>query len=321
MIGKNLKQPFLPKSQNIEMNPLPPLNDHPPNYGPQMKSLQLPMNPNTSQITPMAQNSIFTEDEYFNMTYDKSYPCYEDTMQYFSTFLGHCRRFCICLCVPSPNVEIPQGYCGLKLRFGRYIETVGPGLQFMTPFTERIIKVDLQTQTLDLMKQNIIMKDNITATVDSAVNYRIINPRYACFRLQNVVESVKSLIYSALRTVCGTYKLNEIQEKKQELTKQLLKYIGEKVKEWGIVVEQIFITDVILSQDLQNTLSCVAAMQRAAISKLISAKADVESAKIMKEAADTLSSEAAMQIRYLKTISHVADSKTTCKLVFMPFVQ
>jgi len=93
------------------------------------------------------------------------------------------------------------------------------------------------------------------------------------------------------------------------------------VKEWGIVVEQIFITDVILSQDLQNTLSCVAAMQRAAISKLISAKADVESAKIMKEAADTLSSEAAMQIRYLKTISHVADSKTTCKLVFMPFVQ
>lgn len=267
------------------------------------------------------KNMVTIDDEYTKQKeYEKSYPCYEDCMQSCCNCCGSCRQFLPCLCVPDPNIEVPQSWCALKMRFGRYVETLNAGLQFVTPTTEKLIMVDLQTQTLDLVKQNIITKDNITATIDTAINFKIINPRYAMFRLDNLQESVKNLTYSALRTVCGVYTLNELQEKKAELANQLQLYVGERVKQWGIIIEQIFIKDMVLSNDLQQTLSSAAKMQRAAESKVISAKADVESAKLMREAADSLSSEAAMQIRYYETISHLATNGSQ-KVVFIPFIQ
>ena len=259
-------------------------------------------------------------DEYFGLEYEKSYPCYENCIQGLSCCCGTLRQFIVCLPFASPNQEIPQSYCGLKLRFGKYIETLGPGLQFITPFTEKLLLVDLQTQTLDLVKQNIITKDNITAAIDTAVNYKINNPRYAYFRLEDLNESVSNLCYSALRTVMGVYTLNELQEKKMEIAASLEKYLREHVKMWGISIEQIFIKDIILNADLQETLSSATKMLRAAESKVISAKADVESAKLMREAADTLSSEAAMQIRYYETIQHLAHTPAA-KVIFIPFIQ
>ena len=278
-----------------------------------------PMGAPPGQNRP-GHNDLQGEDEYSNMVYEKSYPCYENCMQTCCSCCGQCRQFCVCLCVEYPNIEVPQSYCGLKMRFGRYVETMYSGLQFITPSTEKLILVDLQTQTLDLVKQNIITKDNITATIDTAINYKIINPRYALFRLTDLKDSVTNITFSALRTVCGGYTLNELQSKKQEITHQLQAYIGDRVKQWGIIIEQIFIKDLILSADLQLTLSSAAKMQRAAESKVISAKADVESAKLMKEAAESLSSEAAMQIRYFETISHLAASPSQ-KIVFIPFIQ
>lgn len=266
------------------------------------------------------QAQMHGNDEYQNMNYEKSYACYEDCMQSCCSCCGQCRQFIPCLCVDYPNVEVPQSFCGLKLRFGRYVETMSAGLQFVTPSTEKLILVDLQTQTLDLVKQNIITKDNITATIDTAINFKIINPRYALFRLDNLQESVKNITYSALRSVCGVYTLTDIQEKKQEITAQLQNYISQRVKTWGIIIEQIFIKDIILSNDLQQTLSSAAKMQKAAESKVISAKADVESAKLMKEAADSLSSTAAMQIRYYEAISNLGVNQSQ-KVVFIPFVQ
>ena len=267
------------------------------------------------------RNMVTMDDEYTKQKeYEKSYPCYEDCMQSCCNCCGTCRQFLPCLCVPDPNIEVPQSWCALKMRFGRYVDTLNAGLQFVTPTTEKLILVDLQTQTLDLVKQNIITKDNITAAIDTAINFKIINPRYAMFRLENLQESVKNLTYSALRTVCGVYTLNELQEKKAELAHQLQQYVGERVKQWGIIIEQIFIKDMVLSNDLQQTLSSAAKMQRAAESKVISAKADVESAKLMREAADSLSSEAAMQIRYYETISHLANNGSQ-KVVFIPFIQ
>ena len=88
---------------------------------------------------------------------------------------------------------------------------------------------------------------------------------------------------------------------------------------WGISIENIFITDIILNHDLQETLSSAAKMMKAAESKVISAKADVESAKLMKEAADNLGSEAAMQIRYFETIQNLAHNPNSQKVVFVPF--
>jgi len=210
---------------------------------------------------PPNRNMVTMDDEYTNMKYEKSYPCYEDCMQCCCNCCGKCRQFIPCLCVSNPNIEVPQSWCALKMRFGRFIETIHAGLQFVTPSTERLIMVDLQTQTLDLVKQNIITKDNITAAVDTAINYKVVNPRYTMFRLNNLQESVTNITYSAIRTVCGVYTLNEMQEKKGEITHQLQLYIGDRVKQWGIIIEQIFIKDVVLSSDLQQTLSSAAKMQ------------------------------------------------------------
>ena len=309
-MDQNLKGALLPKITAIELKSIGKTLDA------SMQSISTPQNSQKQSITP---KFTISEDNYSNNSYENVYPCYENSIQHISTFLGHIRQFCVCLCINSPNLEIPQGFCGLKLRFGRYIETMGPGLQFISPFTEKVVLVDLQTQTMDLVKQNVITKDNLVIMVDTAINYKILNPRFAFFRIQNLIEGVENLAYAALRAICGGYKLNEILEKKSEITKEIRKYMDQRAQIWGVFIEETFLTDIILNKDLENTLSSAASAQRAAISKIISAKADIESAKIMKAAADTLSSEAAMQIRYLQTISKVG--KNACPVVFIPFVQ
>lgn len=312
-MDQNLTATLLPKLTSIELKPIGKSHDA------SMQSISPPLNSQRLPIIPKFTTNFFNEDNDSTNSDENKYPCYENTIQRISTVLGHIRQFCVCLCINSPNLEIPQGFCGLKLRFGRYIETMGPGLQFISPFTEKVVLIDLQTQTMDLVKQNVITQDNLVIMVDTAVNYKIFNPRFAFFRTQNLMEAVENLSYAALRAVCGGYKLSEIQEKKSEITKEIKKYMDQRAQMWGVCLEEVFLTDIILNKDLENTLSSAASAQRAAISKIISAKADIESAKIMKAAADTLSSEAAMQIRYLETISRVGNN--ACPVVFIPFVQ
>lgn len=124
------------------------------------------------------------------------------------------------------------------------------------------------------------------------------------------------MTYAILKNTCGQFVLQDLLEKRQEIADDIEKQVDHFVSEWGVDIEEIFIKDIQLSKELQDSLSSAAKERRLAESKIISARADVESAKLMRLAADELNTKAAMQIRYLETLKQVGRSNT--KVIFIP---
>jgi regulator of protease activity HflC (stomatin/prohibitin superfamily) len=259
------------------------------------------------------------KDEFDKESDNTSYGCYQKTIQCCGDCCGFFRTWlpCICCCTEYPWQVVKQSQQALMQRFGKYVRTLDPGLHYVNPCTEKLWRVDLKIEIIDLVKQVILTRDNITIMIDASVYYRIINPRKATYRISNLGMAVSQLTFSTLRCVCGIHTLQEILEKRKEITHAIHQYIEEHVEEWGIVIENVFMKDIVLNKDLQDALSSAAKERRLAESKVISAKADVESAKMMREAAEALNSKSAMQIRYYETIQNMV-STNNAKTIFLP---
>ena len=260
-----------------------------------------------------------TKDEFDVESDNTTYGCYQNTIQSCGDCCGFFRTWlpCVCCCTDYPWQVVQQSQQALMQRFGKYVRTLDPGLHYVNPCTEKLMRVDLKIEIIDLVKQVILTKDNITILIDASVYYRIINPRKATYRISNLGMAVSQLTFSTLRCVCGIHTLQEILEKRKEITHAIHQYIEEHVEEWGIVIENVFMKDIVLNKDLQDALSTAAKERRLAESKVISAKADVESAKMMREAAEALNTKSAMQIRYYETIQNIV-ATPNAKTIFLP---
>jgi erythrocyte band 7 integral membrane protein len=176
---------------------------------------------------------------------------------------------------------------------------MGSGLQYFNPFTDKIHIIDMKTNIININRLNALTRDNIEVRVDAAVYYHVKIPRKTYYSVANIQRSVQELTYSTLRSICGHYLLQELLEKREEVTLEIGKFVARQVHEWGIEITNILIKDIILNQELQDILAAVAKEKRLAESKILNATAEVESARLMRQTADILSGKAAMQIRYL----------------------
>ena len=121
---------------------------------------------------------------------------------------------CCCCCVEYPYQQIDQSYVGIYERFGRYVKTVGSGLQYFNPFTDKIHIVDMKTNIINLQKQKALTKDNIEVTIDAAVYYHVKIARKTFYAVDNIERSVRELIFATLRSICGQYILQDLLEKR-----------------------------------------------------------------------------------------------------------
>lgn len=250
----------------------------------------------------------------------ESNTCYQSTIQNCGQCCGFLRTWlpCICCCfIEYPYQEIEQSFEGLLERFGQFTRKVDPGLQYVNPCTESLIKVNCKLQIIHLHKQIVLSKDNITLFLDASVYYKVIDPKKATYTVKDIPTAVSNLTFSTLRNTCGQHVLQELLEKRDEVSKHIQDYVDEHAHVWGVKVENIFIKDINLSPDMQYALSSAAKERRLADSKIINAKADVEAAKLMKVASQLLDSEAAMQIRFLETINHITKSPNV-RVIFTP---
>ncbi|KAL4446010.1 hypothetical protein ABPG74_011002 [Tetrahymena malaccensis] len=244
---------------------------------------------------------------------------YAKCQKYFGDCCGCLRTWipCVfCCCVEYPYMQVRQFSSGLITRFGKYVRQTKPGLIYVNPCTDKLIQVDMRLQVIDLDKQSILTKDNVVVTIDATVYFRVKDPKLAIFRIENYQLAIEQLTYSCLKNTCGQYVLQDLFDKREEISSDLRIEVDKYTDEWGIDVENILIKDIALSQDLQQSLSSAARERRLASSKLIQAQADVESAKLMKEASNELNSKAAMQIRYLETIKMI--SQQGARVIFLP---
>lgn len=244
-----------------------------------------------------------------------------------------------CICCPNPYKPVEQGNVGLVTKFGRFARAVDPGLVKINPLSESLVQVDVKIQIVEVPKQVCMTKgklsfrffrspsglslftnaipDNVNLQLTSVIYYHITSPHKAAFGISNIRQALIERTQTTLRHVIGARVLQDVIERREEIAQSIREIIEETATGWGAAVESMLVKDIIFSQDLQDSLSMAAQSKRTGEAKVISARAEVESAKLMRQAADILSSAPAMQIRYLEAMQQMA-KQANSKVIFMP---
>ena len=160
-------------------------------------------------------------------------------------------------------------------------------------------------------------KDNVTLHLTSVIYYHITSPHKAAFGISNIRQALVERTQTTLRHVVGARVLQDVIERREEIAQSIGEIIEDVASGWGVQVESMLIKDIIFSNELQDSLSMAAQSKRIGESKVIAARAEVESAKLMRQAADILSSAPAMQIRYLEAMQAMAKTANS-KVYVMP---
>jgi erythrocyte band 7 integral membrane protein len=246
---------------------------------------------------------------------DDRHELYERFLEQLGNLLG-----CLCIlpgCPLNPYQVVSEGYVGLLLRLGRCHKKVRPGIYYINPMTSTLIPVSVQLQVVPVRGQNIMTKDNVDIGIDSVVYYKIVDVEKAVLRVQDITNALDQLTHTTLRDVLGRMTLQECLEHRNLLADSVREAIEKPTADWGVYVDSMLIKEIILTPDLKMNLSSAAQAKRLAESTVITAQAQVESAKLMRQASDILNSESAMQIRYLETMASIAKSENP-KVLFLP---
>jgi len=206
-----------------------------------------------------------------------------------------------------------------RLGMLRKKETVGPGMFFILPCLDEIVIIDLRTVSFDVPKQEVLTKDSVTVYVDAVVYYNIQKPLDAVCKVENFDKSTRLLAATTLRTILGTKNLTELLSDREAISKAIVDQIDGPTDRWGIEVERLEIKDVILPQNLQRAMAAEAEATREARAKVIQADGELKSSKSLKEASDVISeSPAALQLRFLQTLTHISAEKNSTIIFPLP---
>jgi erythrocyte band 7 integral membrane protein len=160
-------------------------------------------------------------------------------------------------------------------------------------------------------------KDNVQITLNSVIFYKIMAPHKAAFGVSNVEGALIEYTQTTLRHVVGSKVMQDIIERREEVASSIAEIVEDTSRGWGVHISNMLIKDILFSRELQDSFSMAAQSKRIGESKVIAARAEVESAKLMRQAADILSSAPAMQIRYLEAMQAMAKSANS-KVIFLP---
>jgi len=242
--------------------------------------------------------------------------CYEGLVRWYGNCCGTLTTWC-CVCCPNPYKSVPESHFGVVKEFGKFTKVLQPGLHYINPSVESLTLVDAREKLIDLKKQSIMTKDNVNVTIDAVVYFKTEDAYRALFSVENLEQAVAEIAKTTLRDVFGHTMLQEALETKEKMSRYIRETIEKPTYNWGVTITRVLIQEILFSKDLQQNLSAAATAKRIAEGKIISAQADVDSAKLMREASDQLNTRAAMQIRYLDALTTLAKAQNT-KVIFMP---
>lgn len=222
-----------------------------------------------------------------------------------------CLFFPLALCAGLKQVQEYER--AVIFRLGRLQNgSAGPGLFCLLPCTDTFVKVDLRTVSFDIPPQEILTKDSVTIAVDAVVYYRIADSSASVQNVEDAAKSTRLLAQTTLRTMLGTRTLSQILSDREEISGEMLDTLDKATDVWGIKVERVELKDVRLPANLQRAMAAEAEAAREAKAKIIAAEGEMNASRNLKEAADTIaSSPAALQLRYLQTLSSIAAEKNS----------
>jgi regulator of protease activity HflC (stomatin/prohibitin superfamily) len=226
----------------------------------------------------------------------------------------------VLLAIISSAVKIVQEYeRGVIFRLGRLVGAKGPGLFFIIPFIDRMIKVDLRTITLDVPSQEAITRDNVTVKVNAVVYFRVIDPSDSVVQIEDYRRATWNIAQTTLRNVLGQSELDELLSEREKINQHLQQIIDEATEPWGIKVSIVEVKDVELPQTMQRAMARQAEAEREKRAKIIHAEGELSASKQLAEAARVLSDQpAGVQLRYLQTLTEISVEKNSTIIFPLP---
>src|SRR5437867_9460676 len=193
---------------------------------------------------------------------------------------------------------------------GRLSGTKGPGVVFIWPIINRTVLIDLRTLAIDVPKQQIVTRDNVSVQVDAVVYYRVIDPQKAVVQVQNYMLATNLLAQTTLRDVLGQVELDDLLSKREELNKRIQEHLDTQTDPWGIKVQSVTMRDVSLPDTMVRAIAKQAEAERERRSRVIMAEGEYQAAEKMREAAMLYgSAPSAMRLRELQTLTEIAREK------------
>jgi regulator of protease activity HflC (stomatin/prohibitin superfamily) len=202
---------------------------------------------------------------------------------------------------------------GVVFRLGRLLDPPkGPGVVFLIPIVDRLVKVDLRTITLNIPPQEVITKDNVPARVNAVAYFRIVDPKAAFVQIENFMVATSQIAQTTLRSVLGQHMLDELLSEREKINAILQGIIDEQTAPWGIKVSIVEVKDVEIPAGMQRAMARQAEAERERRAKVINAEGEFQASERLKDAALVIEDHpVALQLRYLQTLLELGGSQST----------
>ena len=205
---------------------------------------------------------------------------------------------------------------GVVFRLGRFEGVKTAGLKWIIPFVDRMVRISLREIVMDVPTQDVITRDNVSVKVNAVLYFRVLHPEKAVIQVENYLYGTSQLAQTTLRSVCGQAELDHLLAERDQINQKLQEIIDLQTEPWGVKVRAVEVKQIDLPQEMQRAMARQAEAEREKRSKVIHAEGEFQAAQRLADAARVLSSEsAALQLRYLQTLSEIATEKNST-LVF-----
>jgi regulator of protease activity HflC (stomatin/prohibitin superfamily) len=214
----------------------------------------------------------------------------------------------------SASIKVAREYeRGIVFRLGRLLTPPkGPGLFFLIPIVDRMVKVDLRTITLMVPPQEVITKDNVPVRVNAVAYFRVVDPNAAIVQVENFMVATSQIAQTTLRSVLGQHQLDELLSEREKINAILQEIIDEGTAPWGIKVSIVEVKDVEIPGDMQRAMARQAEAERERRAKIINAEGEYQAAERLKDAALVIHEQPiALQLRYLQTLLEIGATNST----------
>ena len=204
-------------------------------------------------------------------------------------------------------------------RLGRLVKYRGPGLIYVIPLIERMVRVDMRTITLDIPSQDVITRDNVSVKVNAVLYFRVLEPNQATIEIENYLFATSQLAQTTLRSVCGQVELDELLSDRVKINGRLQEIVDTQTDPWGVKVSLVEVKHIDLPQEMQRALAKQAQAERDRRAKVINAEGEFQASQRLVDAATIIEEHPiALQLRYLQTLSEVATENNSTTLFPVP---
>jgi regulator of protease activity HflC (stomatin/prohibitin superfamily) len=221
--------------------------------------------------------------------------------------------------LPSAMRILREYERAVVFRLGKLIGAKGPGLVFLIPLVDRMVRMDLRVITISVAKQEVMTRDNVPVTMDAVVYFRIVDPEAAVVKVENYLQATSLIAQTTMRSVLGQSELDELLARREKINQILQEIIDRHTGPWGVKVTAVEVRDVVLPDGMKRAMARQAETERERRAKIIAAEGEFQAAEKLVQAAAMIAAQPiALQLRYLQTIAEIAGDRNTTTIIPLP---